>query len=386
MIEDDAGESRVRKPKFAIGILIVVIAAVVAGSTFFSRGNSSPPGKTQSVKSVDELIQLDLSRAVPSVRKELTRLIQLVRESPADAEAWGDLGISLLAHQLNEPAAKCFRIAAEKQPDEYQWPYLIGHALMFMDWGMSAIAFERAATLKPDYVPAHMQMVEILMKSGRLEEANARMEQLPEAVSEHPWATWQRSRLTFLQGDYETSHAQAKKLYDDGRVSREVLRHLMKVKRRIDPDANLYHIKRKLDECRVEELSWDCPILRFVNSMKVDHEAAVLTARELLAKGNARDAMNIYRVVLKSDPESPEVLFQLGQAWYQLGDLKRADATLQQAGRFEPNSFRISMLRTEIAVKLRQWDVAKSRVEEAMSVKTDSAQAYYLLALSLIHI
>ncbi|MFO0806885.1 MAG: tetratricopeptide repeat protein [Gemmataceae bacterium] len=60
------------------------------------------------------------------VRQALTAACERVRSEPHSGAAWGELGLTFRAHNLNPESNACFAVAAKLDPQNPRWPYLIG--------------------------------------------------------------------------------------------------------------------------------------------------------------------------------------------------------------------------------------------------------------------
>src|SRR5437016_4488754 len=64
---------------------------------------------------------------------------------PRSAEAWGEYGIVLRAYRQHAEADRCFQVAADLDPADGRWPYLIGTHLAAADPAAAVEWLERAA-------------------------------------------------------------------------------------------------------------------------------------------------------------------------------------------------------------------------------------------------
>ncbi|MBI5758391.1 MAG: hypothetical protein HZA46_07730, partial [Planctomycetales bacterium] len=101
-----------------IGILSAGLLLLVLLGGVLWRGKSR--------ESLDEPPDIDSSATSPSVARAIKDARQRVLVQPRSAEAWGRLGMLLLAHEFDEQANTCLIRAAELNPQEFRWPYLLG--------------------------------------------------------------------------------------------------------------------------------------------------------------------------------------------------------------------------------------------------------------------
>ena len=123
-----------------------------------------------------ELVEIELP-PLDDLEPELVKELQIAfgklgREAldsdSTRAAAFGELGMLCQAHQLRPTARRCYRNAEALNPSEFRWPYLIGQCER--DDGKlneAAGAFRRALAIRPDYLPALIQLAEVDLELGR---------------------------------------------------------------------------------------------------------------------------------------------------------------------------------------------------------------------------
>src|SRR5438552_2585901 len=110
-------------------------------------------------------VQMDVSGAARRVELE-----------PRSAAAWGEYGIVLRAYRQHPEADRCFQVAADLDPADGRWPYLIGTHLADADPVAAVGWLERAAR---GTVPAaaretvRARLAETLIAAGRPADALA---------------------------------------------------------------------------------------------------------------------------------------------------------------------------------------------------------------------
>ncbi len=84
------------------------------------------------------------------------------------ADAFGDLGLVLMAAEYHEPAVDCFGSAMDLAPDEVRWPYYLGH-LRAVDGDRRAAAelFARAHGLRPADPAVLVRLGDTLLDQSR---------------------------------------------------------------------------------------------------------------------------------------------------------------------------------------------------------------------------
>jgi len=242
--------------------------------------------------------------------------------------------------------------------------------------------FERASELQPDYAPAQMMLTEVLLANGLTAKAGQRLQnEIPENVRRHPWSAWQESRLECMVGNFAKSEELLEELHSKGIVSRSLLRQLMMVRRRTHGESDQKQLEQELVACNQELLVWDCRVIREVQAEKLDTQIVIEDAQNCLARRDLQGAITIFRKAMELDPESPELMVNLGRLWLQVGEFNRADEVLKLAQTFEQASLRITLLRARIAIIQQDWPKASQLCDQAVCLKPDSSEAWYVTAV-----
>jgi len=148
---------RRRRLGVAVILLTATVAAALAGWYAFRPWSEAKPPEA------------DLSGVDPAVAAAVHEAGDAVRKAPRSGEAWGRLGMILLAHNFYAEARTCFARAEQLDPREETWPYLRGALLLTEDPREAVAAFHRAAGLSAEPV-IRMRLAETLLDQGRVDE------------------------------------------------------------------------------------------------------------------------------------------------------------------------------------------------------------------------
>jgi cytochrome c-type biogenesis protein CcmH/NrfG len=113
----------------------------------------------------------DLSGSDPGVRAAVEAASARVREQPRSVEAWGELGMVLLANDFLAEARSVLARCSELAPSEARWPYLEALAdLKGVPDPERAIAhLERAVKAGGRDPLPRLRLGELLLEHGRLD-------------------------------------------------------------------------------------------------------------------------------------------------------------------------------------------------------------------------
>ena len=116
--------------------------------------------------------------------------------------AYGGLGMLLFAADYPEAAGRCLRHAARLVPDEFRWPYYLGHvSIRIGDLDDAVESFERALALEPGDFAALVWLVHVQVDLDRSEEA--------ERLLARAWASHPNTQALLYQGGRAALAAQS---------------------------------------------------------------------------------------------------------------------------------------------------------------------------------
>jgi tetratricopeptide (TPR) repeat protein len=148
------------------GALLLLAAAGLAGWAAWWWSPSAPP---------DPPMPPDIQDA--EVRHAIERARQNVLDKPRSADAWGHLGMTLLAHLFDRDADRCLAEAARLDPRDPRWLYVRGIIALKRD-PEHALPLLRQAAASADSRPEgrsamRLQYAEALLERQQLDEAAA---------------------------------------------------------------------------------------------------------------------------------------------------------------------------------------------------------------------
>ena len=111
------------------------------------------------------------------------------------------------AHMLGDMAEGCYVRAQELDPADFRWVYL--HAVVREIQGadekeLSAL-FERAAEIRPDYVPLYVRLGDGLARRGRYSEARESLERALELAPQTAMAQRRLGQVLLALGDAQAA-------------------------------------------------------------------------------------------------------------------------------------------------------------------------------------
>src|SRR5438876_26330 len=131
-----------------------------------STGAPSPGDRTVEPPSLEATdVDPAVMRAIQAARTD-------VSQSPHAAQRWGRLGMILKAHGFSAEANTCFVQAEQLNPREPRWAYHQAIELAERDPERAITKLQKAIELfGSDPEPPRLRLGELLLRQGRLEEA-----------------------------------------------------------------------------------------------------------------------------------------------------------------------------------------------------------------------
>lgn len=126
------------------------------------------------VAAAGKLPEIYTSGLDAAVTRSIDQAMDAVRKEPRSDKRWGYLGMLVLAHDLYEPAAKCFSEATRLNQSEPLWPYYESIALRSLDLKTAIDRSRRAVELfGTGVVPPRIRLAKMLIEDEQLGEAEA---------------------------------------------------------------------------------------------------------------------------------------------------------------------------------------------------------------------
>ena len=331
----------------------------------------------------------DLSRLAVSVQAQVRERHSVLmgkledrRTPPVElGNAYGDLGLILMAAEYYQAAASCYLNAEALAPDVMRWPYYLGHLYRLEGEGAQAAeAFARASELRPRDLPTLVWLGETYLDQSRPEAAARAFIQ---ALSIAP-----RSAAA-LSGVGRVALAR-----QDAARAVEFLERALSVEQQASslhyPLATAYRRLGELDKADAHlrqrgggTPSAPDPLMEAYAGLL--HSTMAYEARGLreLEKGRWAAAAELFRTGLELAPDDPALRHRLATALFMAGDARGAveqfEDTLRRSPEFAKAHFGLGMV---LAWSDRPEEAAE-RFSAAVEYRPDYLEARVGLADAL---
>jgi tetratricopeptide (TPR) repeat protein len=297
-----------------------------------------------------------------------------VEVEPRSAAAWGEYGIVLRAYRQHPEADRCFQVAADLDPADGRWPYLMGIHLADTDPTAAVSWLERAAR---GTVPAAAQetvrarLAEVLLAAGRPADALAALG--PDPAASSPRIRLAAARAAAATGDDRAASEFLGDLDDHAPAARQALLLRSEICRRQDRTSYADYLAAKAADA--PEGIWPDPLADPVRSRDYSFGGRLDEAARLLRAGQPVDAERLLRPLTTGPAATdPRAFVGLAEVRLTLGNRKGALEALAQAVKLDPKNlaanYQLGLLHFDTGEKL--WatgreDAARAEFREAVT-------------------
>jgi tetratricopeptide (TPR) repeat protein len=313
----------------------------------------------------------DIPRPGPSaltereVQQDVSEAARRVEMQPRSADSWGDYGIVLRAYRQHPEADRCFQVAADLDPTDGRWPYLMGTHLAATDPAAAIEWLQRAVRgTVPDEAreTVRARLAETFLAAGR--PADALTSLGPDPAASGPRVRLAAARAAAATGDDRAAAELLGDLADYPPAARQALLLRSEICRRQGRTSYADYLAEQA--ANLPESNWPDPLADPVRLRDMSRGGRLDEAARLLRAGQPGDAEGLLRP-LADDPSPPDAraLVGLAEAREAQGDRYTALQILTRAVRVDPKSlaanYHIGLLHFDKGEKL--W--ASGRSDEA---------------------
>ena len=277
-----------------------------------------------------DLPRLDTSDLPPGVRDALQHAEQAARATPLDADANGNLGMQLHAHNRYAAAEACYRRASLLDPRSFRWAYYLGVVQAEQARNAEAeAALRQALQLDAGSVAAQLRLAEVLWSAGNLQASGEAYQGILESHPDQSLAHHGLGRVRAAQGRWADAVAEYRKALELYPAFGAAHHALSQAYQRLG-DAGAASRHRLLHDVNQSgEPVRDDPWLSAVLTLNRSRTYFVKRAAEFAKAGLLRDAAAAYERSIELDPHEPlvvEVRTKLVGLYADLGQWSDVDA------------------------------------------------------------
>ncbi len=318
-----------------------------------------PAGLDAKVK----LAEMDFQDGKPV---EAERQVQeVLKENPRSTEGLILTGRMALTRRSGKDAVQAFRTVLHDQPELAAVHYLLGQAYQLTgEINLAKDSFERAVALYPEQVDAKRSLALLDSRSGRHQQARARLEDL---LKQRPHDVTALDMLMTL--DVVTKNWQE---------AERTLARLRQVSGGKQPvallaEGRLYEAQRRLSEA---SLAYEQAVALAPN----ESEPLLALVQVEVALGRATRSKARLESILASNKDHPFAHGLLGEVLSHSQLYEEASSQYREATRVNPKWVSPWLNWATLSLSQRKPDVAVQIVQEALATNPDSEELHMLLA------
>jgi tetratricopeptide (TPR) repeat protein len=346
-----------------MALLVVVAAGVAVAYVVWPTRKVPEIPRPELAAFAEREVQMDVYMAA-----------HLIELAPQSAARWGEYGIVLRAYRQHPEADQCFRVAADLDPADGRWPYLIGTHLADTDPAAAVEWLQRAARgTVPEEARETVQarLAETLLAAGRPADALTALG--PDPAESSPRIRLAAARAAAAAGDDRAAAEFLGNLADHPATARQALLLRSEICRRQGRTSYANYLATRAADA--PNVSWPDPLADPVRSRDRSLGGRLDEAARLLRAGDPVAAERLLRP-LTAGPRAtdPQAFVGLAEAREAQGDGIGALKALARAVQLDPKNlaanYRIGLLHFYKGEQLwtaGQADDARAEFREAVT-------------------
>jgi len=330
------------KTSAAVAWVWVSVAMVVGAS----GGQETDPQAVVPIALPDlsgmhEAVQTQVGEAYAAVQT-LESVVGGERQAERSA-AFGELGKLLMAADVADTARMSFENARRLSPEDYRWPYYLGHlALRRGDLPQAADHLARARLLRPTDLAAQLWLGFVQIELGEPRQARA---VLSDALLQYPDSAaliYQMGLADLAVGQHGSAVALLERALNLSPASNAVYEPLGLAYDGLGETARAQEYLERAggragpDYARGAAVAFPDPLMGQVNTMLRSPSALRELGLQAGGRGEWTEASRRFRAAVELEPTNATIRLNLGSALLQTGAAVDALAELQEAVRLDP--------------------------------------------------
>lgn len=360
---------------------LLTLAVAIAAATLLGCDPASPP---QAGALLTQPPLPDLSGLQPPLARAIEEAARVVELNPDDAAAWGKLGSIYVVHDFTAEAVVCLEQAAQRDPGEFRWPYLVGKAVLLDDHAASLSAFRRAHALRDDYAPLEALIGRALLLQGDLDAAEAAFRRALAINGLLVRGHLGLGQIALERGDFAAAVTALERARKLGGQSQELYWALEIAYRRHGDAAAAARAEAAAASATVSDELLPDPIYQeLITTLGVSLARRNLRVTRYLEQGNTEAALDVWETAVRADPEWADPVIKLGLLRAKLGDTDGAIEMLERGLRLDPERHLARSSLGGLLVKNGAIDEGIALLRASAAAMPENPDARFKLAIGL---
>lgn len=328
---------------------------------------------------------LDLSGMDARVQELFQNQKARLLAEPNDADAWGELGMTLMAYERDAEAIPCLRNAIILSPEEFRWHYSLGLAISSVDRSEAIASFREALRLRPEDSLANARIGELLLADGRTDEASQFLERSLQSRSDSAARVLQAlARVRLLQGDAKDALRLAQEANQLIPEARMILEVIAQAQHRLGNSEEASSLVRKLNGLRSEPLPWNDPYAASVLAHRLSASHVSEQMMQAIAEGRPALAIQLGEATGRNADEQTAI--RLSEAYVAVDRTVDALAVLNQLQQSNPDKAELPFRLGVVHFLRSEWQLAVNAFQRTISLAPYHELAWYNLGQSQIRL
>ena len=374
--------SLVRRSRSATAAVVVALvlglAILAVGGWFVWQAISNRAGS----QLLQRLPDVDVTRLSERSRRLMVSCQESVRLDPADASAWGLLGRAYLAHQFQQEAGQCFQVAAELEPENFEWHYAQALTLIPNNNSQAIELIRQAIELTDENVDQlQCRLAELLFDEAEFTECRGELEKVLEKTPNHPRANMLLARLFLIENQPQESLRCIQLVTAVQPERQEALRLLSQIHSRLGNSREAAKFAAEAEDPQAYNPSWPDKINEKIQSLRKDISQLVPDAMRL-PPSKVMERLRILEEAVEEEPHEPQWHVFLGQTLLKVRDFDKANEVMKKAVELHPES---AIVQYTFGLVLLNEGKAKEAIpvlEKAVELKSDYSGAFLDLGIA----
>lgn len=339
----------------------------------------------------------DLSGMHESVQQQLREAYgSLSRSGPAEtgagprraerSEAYGTLGKLLMAAKYPDAAERCFRNAHTLAPDDFRWPYYLGHLFIAEGALTKAVAsFGQALRLRPDDFATLVWLGYVHIELGRPEVAVPFLMRARALGPDHAAAWYQLGRASLARQDFRSAVEHLEEALRLNPAAAVIHQPLAMAYRGL---GDLDKAQSNLDRIAGRggagvTVTMPDPLMADVNTILRSPDVFATLAQQASARGHWQEAVTQFRKAIELAPANAVLRVALAQALNRMGDAPAAMVELEKAIDVDPALARAHLMKGALLERSGRDEQAITEYTAAVRDDPSLREAHMRLADAL---
>ena len=362
-----------------VRLLPAIAVAFILGLIFGCSGDRGAPEPA-----VSPPVEVDLSAADPDAAEKLRELFLRAAEAPENATHRGELGMAYAINGYQIAAMNSYDQAAELDPTDPRWSYLLALARAHSgDLEGALAAMQVSIDLDPSYLSSHLYRGHWMLDLGDAPEAERAFQIALEMDPDNRAGLLGLARAMYRLGRNEEVIEMLEAATAD-RPGDGFLFHLLGTAYRFQGEFEKAERALAKGKADTKALRWEDPWSEDKMKFMAGYGADMLQAETLLLSGRGPEAIALLESLRMRRPDDLQMLNNLSVAYRRAGRVEESFEVLESGVEIHPEYFPFHMNLATAYEQRDDFDRALEHLDRVIELNPSLGMAYQRKGLILI--